>query len=254
MKAQLAPIDGDGNLRVVPYVRATNSGKIQQVGKWKVPADSDWDEISFTIPDMDGEAVDEIGLEIEYFGRLKFLGHLYIGNFEVSGPGHSRIDPAREVEEWGAISRFTWNRGYWKLEDGRITCLTDSDADLWTGHGYTRDATISADLRPMAGQSHLLTIRAQGTGRFYAGGFDGDRLIILKEDFGPTVLGETPFVRELGTSYDIAFSAVGDQLSLTVNGKPMLTANDSTFEYGMSGLRMGSAGRMSVGIIEIVES
>jgi len=45
-----------------------------------------------------------------------------------------------------------------------------------------------------------------------------------------------------------------DQLSLTVNGKPLLTANDSTFEYGMCGLRIGSAGRMSAGIIEIVES
>jgi len=72
------------------------------VGTLNVSSDSNWDEISFTIPDMDGEAVNKIGLEIEYFGRLKFLGHLYIGNSEVSG--HSRIDPASEVEEWGAIS------------------------------------------------------------------------------------------------------------------------------------------------------
>jgi hypothetical protein len=33
----------------------------------------------------------------------------------------------------------------------------------------------------------------------------------------------------------------------------LLSARDATFTYGMAGLRLASAGRMSIGRIEIVE-
>ena len=253
MDLQLDPLAGDGNLRVVPYVRGAISGQIKEVGAWEVPSTTDWTELSFTVPDMDGEAIDEVGINIEYFGRLKFLGHLYMGNFEVSGVGQMHIDPAKEVEEWNAITGFTWNRGYWKLEGGRITCLTDSDADMWTGHAYAKNLSISTDIIPQAGESHLLVVRSQGTGRFYAAGFGPEGLVILKEDFGTTVLAQTSFNRKIGQSYDIEFRVDGDVLELTVDGTKVLETQDTSFAHGMCGLRMGSAGRMSIGVVEIKE-
>jgi len=246
-------VDADPELYIVPYVRRAMSGQIDRIGTPQKPT-SDWMRLNFTVPDTDDEAVDEVGILLEYTGRGLYLGQLFLTDFTVSGLGQTRIDPAKEAEEWDAISRFTWNRGYWKLQDGRITCVTDSDADLWTGHAYARDLSITADMTPEAGASHLLSIRAQGTSRFYAGGFDGDRLVIVKQDFGETLLCEVPFTRQTGASYDLEFTAKGDKLHLAVNGETMLSATDNTFEYGMCGLRMGSAGRMSVGIIEIVET
>lgn len=253
MSVLLEPMEGDGHLRLAPFVRGTMGEKIIETGAWIQPQPGTWTTISFTVPSLDGEAVDEIGVGIEYFGRLKFLGKLYLGDFTVSGPGTTQIDPARLVEEWNAISGFTWNRGYWKLEDGRITGLTADDADIWTGHLYARDVTVTADICPHAGSSHLVTVRAQGTSRCYAAGFKDGKAVIFKDDFGTTMLAETPFETVQGRSYHLGVDATGDRITLTVDGTGVLEANDAGFAYGQCGIRMDSPGRISVGTITIQE-
>src|SRR5690606_8844263 len=117
---------------------------------------------------------------------------------------------------------------------------------------YARDVTVSADIQRLSGVSQLVTARVQGTGRFYAAGFEGDEVVILREDFGTTILARAPFKAETGKSYQFAFSVTGDQLSFAVDGKELIAASDSAYEYGMAGIRLASAGRMSVGRIEIV--
>lgn len=252
-KLWLDPWNGDGNLRVVPYVRRTMSGAIEETGAWDVPSATGWQDYSFVVPAGD-EAIDEIGISIEYFGRLKFLGRLFLADFRVEGAGHTVIEPATEVQEWGAITRFTYNRGHWTKQDGRIHGHTAGDADMWTGHYYARDVVVKADMVRLAGVSQLVTARAQGTGRFYAAGFAGDEVVILKEDFGSTVLARAPFRVETGKSYQFAFGAQGDRLSFAVDGTELITASDGAYGYGMAGIRLASAGRMSVGRIEIVET
>lgn len=252
-KLWLDPWNGDGNLRVAPYIRRAISGAIEETGAWHVPNHEGWQDYAFIVPEG-AEAIDEIGIQVEYFGRLKFLGRLFLADFKVEGAGHTAIDPKGEVQEWGAISRFTWNRGHWTLQDGRIHAHTASDADMWTGHYYARDVKVLADVKPLAGPSQLVTARVQGTSRFYAAGFDGDDVVILKEDFGTTVLARAPFKRELGKSYGFAFSVKGDALSFAIDGKPLIEASDDQFAYGMAGLRLGALGRMSVGTFEIIES
>lgn len=252
-KLWLDPWNGDGNLRVAPYVRRTMSGAIEETGAWHVPSSEGWQDYEFIVPEGD-EAIDEVGVLVEYFGRLKFLGRLFLADFRVDGAGHTTIDPAREAQEWGAITRFTFNRGHWTLQDGRIHGHTASDADLWTGHYYARDLVVSADIRRLAGRSQLLTARVQGTGRFYAAGFAGDEVVILKEDFGTMVLAQAPFKVETGRSYRFAFSVVGDRLRFSIDGRELLSASDGAYDYGMSGIRMASAGRLSVGRIDITES
>ena len=250
-KLWLDPWNGDGNLRVVPYVRRAMSGRIEELGAWHVPSSDDWQDYEVTIPDGHGEAVDEIGVLVEYFGRLKFLGRLFLSDFSVSGKGRVAIDPSVEAQEWGGITRFTWNRGHWTLQDGRIHAHTATDADAWTGNAYLRDVAVTATLTPLAGRSHLVAARVQGTSRFYAAGLEGDEAVILREDHGTTILARIPFAREHGRDYRFALTATGDALSLSIDGKDVLAATDATFRYGMAGLRMGSAGRMTIARFEV---
>jgi ADP-ribosylglycohydrolase len=253
-KLWLDPWAGDGNLRFRPYVRRTMSGKIERIDEgWTIPSKNAWQDVSFTVP-AGSEAIDEVGIEVEYFGRLKFLGRLFLADFTVDGPGTTIIDPAIETQEWGAISRFTWNRGYWIKEGDCVTGHTASDADMWTGHYYARDVAVTAEIARHSGASQLVTARVQGTNRFYAAGFEGDEVVILKCDFGTTVLARAPFVVETGTNHVLTFTASGSALALAVDGKPLLVAEDGQFAFGMAGLRLGSAGRMSIGRFEIVES
>ncbi|MEO7221796.1 MAG: ADP-ribosylglycohydrolase family protein [Devosia sp.] len=250
-KLKLDPWNGDGNLRVVPYVRRAMSGTIEEIGSWQVPSKDEWRQYEFAIPDTSSEAVDEIGVSIEYFGRLKFLGRLFLADFEVDGPGRVTIDPKVETLEWGGVTRFSWNRGYFTLEDGRLQVHTASDADLWTGNAYLRDQRVTGWINPLAGGSHLVSARVQGTSRFYAAGFDGGKVVILRENHGTTVLASAPFTLELGREYAIELRVIGDKLTLAVDGKELLSATDGAYRYGMGGLRLASAGRMSVGRLEI---
>lgn len=252
-KLWLDPWNGDGNLRVAPYVRRAMTDTIQETGAWHVPSASGWQDYEFTIPDGNGEAVDEIGILVEYFGRLKFLGRLFLADFTVSGKGRAVIDPAKEVHEWGGITRFTWNRGHWSLQQGRIHAHTATDADAWTGNAYLRDVSVIAELQPLSGASHLVVARAQGTSRFYAAGFENGEAVILLENHGTTILARSPFRIEYGRSYAVDLTVEGGELTLSVDGERVLQADDATLRYGMAGLRMASAGRMSIGRLEVSE-
>jgi hypothetical protein len=250
-KLRLDPWNGDGNLRVVPYVRRGMSATIEECGAWLVPSSDGWQDYAFTIPGGGGEAIDEVGILIEYFGRLKFLGRLFLADFAVSGPGRVVIDPALEKLEWGGVTRFTWNRGYATLEGGELHLHTPAEADMWTGNAYLRDQRVTAELTPLAGASHLVSARVQGTARFYAGGFDGNDVVLVKEDHGTTELARTPFPHELGRRYRLELKVIGDRLSLAVDGNELLTSSDGAYRYGMGGLRLRAAGRMKVRRLEI---
>ena len=252
MDVVLEYLNGDQDLHFVPYIKRAMSGQIDEIGSWqKVQKDQ---TIAFDIPETGDEAVIELGILVEYFGRAQYLGNLTLSRFDVSGAGKTRINPALEAEEWDAISRFTWNRGNWRLSDGHITGLTDSNADLWTGNSYARDQKITAKITPEAGNSHLLSLRAQGAERYYAAGFEDDCIVILAEDFGTEILAKAPFTRVLGQEYSICASAFDNKVTLSIDGKLVLEATDQRFAFGMSGIRMSSAGRISVGIIEIEEA
>ena len=110
---------------------------------------------------------------------------------------------------------------------------------------------VTATRTPLAGRSHLVAARVQGTSRFYAAGLEGDEAVILREDHGTTILARIPFAREHGRDYRFALTATGDALSLSIDGKDVLAATDATFRYGMAGLRMGSAGRMTIARFEV---
>jgi hypothetical protein len=190
---------------------------------------------------------------VEYFGRLKFLGRLFLAEFSVSGKGHLAIDPKVEKQEWGGITRFNWNRGHWSLQDGVIHAHTAEDADAWTGNAYLRDVTVTADLTPLAGRSHLVAARVQGTSRFYAAGIENGEAVIIRQDHGATVLARVPHDAKPGTPLVLSLTAEGERLTLSIDGQRLLTATDGAFRYGQAGLRMASAGRMTVQRLEVIE-
>ena len=223
MSLRLEPWEGDGNLRIVPYVRRTLSGQIEECGAWHVPPSTDH-KFSFDIPDGDGDMIDEIGIQIEYFGRNKFLGKLWISDFVIDGPGHRRIAPDRICPEWGGLLGFTWNRGRWTLQDGAIQAHTATDADAWTGQYYATDQRVTAELVPLAGTSHLVVARAQGTSRFYAAGFQDGAFVLIAQDFGTAILAQVPFVADIGNVYTITVEVTGASLVARIKDGPALSA------------------------------
>ena len=242
--------EGPREVRFAPYVRFATSGEERMLAD-PVLLPDDWQTIRFTLPDS-VEAVDEIGLRLEQGGAARVMMYAQIRRMTVTGPGRTRIDPSCEAEEWGSVSRFSFNRGVWRLEEGRISGHSESDADLWTGHPGTADQRVSAEILPGEGTSHLVTLRAAGARRFYAAGIENGVAVILREDFGRKVLAETPLPRPNGPM-QLSFEARGHRLGLTIDGVEILSASDDRHPRGMAGLRMAAPGTLSCGHFEIEE-
>lgn len=243
------PVEGPREVFFRPYVRFSSSQKIQVMQEWeRLP--KDWTNILFSIP-LSEEAVDEIGIEMEHCGDSRVFMSCLIRRFSISGIGHTIINPSIEAEEWGSISRFSFNRGTWRLVNGAISGSTETDADLWTGHSFATDQVVTAKITRTAGHSHLVTARASGNERYYAAGIVDGMAVILRENFGSELLVQAPV--DVGETISLEFSAIGEQLSLRIDGMRVVEAVDGQHKMGMAGLRMGAPGIIECSAFDIRE-
>jgi len=245
-------VDGPRAVRFVPYIRRAMSGVEELLDEWQdIPLD--WTDINVTLP-LGDEAIDEIGVKLEQTEVARVLMYVEVRRLRISGVGQTVIDPKLEAEEWGGVSRFSFNRGTWSLQDGAIVGVAETDADLWTGHHFAADQVVTAQVTLIKGPSHLLVARASGTSRYYSGGIVDGKAVILAENFGTTQLAQTDVDIDTSLPIKLNLSAIGDTLTLSINGNTVLNAQDETHPKGMSGLRMGAPGRIVCHRFEIKET
>ncbi len=132
--------------------------------------------------------------------------------------------------------------------------MTHEACASYTGGHAVTDQRVSALVRPLAGESHLLVSRAAGAMRGYSAGFDGaGRVSILCHDFGLTRLATTAFAWQNGRDYRIGVEACGDRIVLSVDGKVILETRDGTHPTGMVGCAAVGAARSLYGPFEVEE-
>lgn len=230
---------------VAPYVRTMSDKKLHLQGYIQLKAD-DWTEISFTVPDTDGDLIDEVGVVIEGYSisKAKTLGALYVDEFSISGDSSYTISMAKQRKEFGTITPFSVDHGAWDLEDGRLSLMRCGEAFAYAGNYYAGDYEVQTSIEPVNGENHLLLLRAQGAMRGYALGLGAaGKAVIYKNDFGFTKLAETDFPWQTGRNYEVRVKAEGDKVSLWIDGAEVLSASDAQFAYGMYGCGSLSMGR-----------
>lgn len=242
---------------LTPYVLEASNGK-EYRGETLLLRDSCPETaLRFTIPDLSGGMAREVGLHVEAGSPGKFFdaGRVLISGFRIYGKAGYTIAVGHLPKEFSSILGFSHNHGAWTVEDGRIHCLSESHAEAMTGNYYLKDVNVTGELCPLNGASHLVSVRVQGAQRGYYGGFQGaGKAAILKNEHGRLItLCETDFPWEHGQKYAVSLKAKGDQLSLNVDGKALLTASDGEYGYGMAGYAMYAMGRASFGDLSIME-
>jgi len=212
--------------------------------------------IEFAIPETGGASVDEIGLKLTSFsGKGKRdSGRLLVDRFSVSGKARYAIDIKKQSVEFGCVTPFSHEGGCWSIDGGKLHLMTPVPAASYTGGYKVGDQRISAQVKPLAGDSHLLIARAGGAMRGYMGGFDGKNGIsIFRKDFGVTLFAHADFEWKHGVSYVLCLEAIGDRITLLVDGRAVLEACDETFSSGMVGCGSLRAARTLYGAFEIEE-
>ena len=164
------------SIRVAPYASA---GATLYEGVYAEFAEDDvgtWTDQLFTIPDTGSAPIDEIGFLIMNFCKEKFLGHVYLDELVVSGPGRFEVDFSEQTIEFGTVTQCTTNGGAWSLEEGCVRACSVGNASLFTGNYYSSDYTVSGRVRPIFGESHLLIFRSRGAMMGYHHGSAGHTL------------------------------------------------------------------------------
>ena len=249
MKLYLDQWNGNETPGAAPYVRTCSDGKEHLQGYVKL-IQGQWVDITFTIPDTQGDMIDEVGIVLESYSpaSMKTLGMVYLDEFSITGKSAYSIAMAKQRTSFASITPFSTDHGAWSLEDGKLNLMRMNDAFAYTGNYYAKDYLFSTTVTPENGQSHLLIARAQGAQRGYAAGFGNEgQAVILKNDFGFTTLAEAPFDWRLDREYTLELRVLGDKLTLSVDGQPILEARDGAFDHGMFGCGSLAMGRTAFG-------
>ena len=93
MKLYLDQWNGNETPGVAPYIRTCSDQKDHLQGYIKL-VQHQWIEVSFTIPDTNGDEVDEVGIVLEGYAPASFktLGKVYLDEFTIQGKSAYTID------------------------------------------------------------------------------------------------------------------------------------------------------------------
>ncbi len=247
MKLFLDQWEGWESPGIAPFVHTAWGEKDLLQGYIKL-IQGQWVSAEFTIPDLDGDIIDEVGIVLEGYSvaKAKTLGAVYLDDFSIAGPSAYRIDMKKQKKEFGSITPFSVNRGAWDLYGGTLNCMRNGDAFAYTGNYYAENYRVGVSVTAHSGLSHLIVARAQGAERCYCAGFDAiGRIVIMKNDFGWKTLAEGEFDWKKEREYRFELQCKDAQLVFLIDGHKVLEAEDDSFSYGMFGCGSLKMGRTS---------
>jgi hypothetical protein len=243
-------------LGVEGYVRSSSTGAAIPASTMIFPEPGLDQVLEFTVPGLGGAQADEVGLRIMGFtgAGKRDSGRLLVYSFDMDGKASYAIDIAAQAVEFGCVTPFSHDHGSWAIEGGRLRLMSHETCASYTGGHAVGDVRVRAKVSPLAGGSHLLGLRCPGAMRGYFAGLDGPgRVAIYKRDFGLSRIAEAPYSWDLGADYELCFEAIGERLSLLVDGKAVLEARDATHETGMVACGCIGAARALYGPFEVEE-
>ncbi|MFV0350742.1 MAG: ADP-ribosylglycohydrolase family protein, partial [Oscillospiraceae bacterium] len=255
MKLYLDQWNGWETVGIAPYVRTMSNKKDHLQGYIKLVQEQ-WLDVEFTIPDTEGDLVDEVGIVIEGYapGKSKTLGMIYLDSFSITGKSKYTIAIQKQKSEFGTITPFAVDHGAWAKEEGKLSLMSCEPSFAYAGNYYSKNYTVSTTITPLNGDSHLVLARAQGAMRGYAFGLTKDNTVALyKNHFGWQPLATAGFNWQLGQTYPVSITVKGSSIQCSINGTVLAEVQDDTYEYGMFGCGALGIGRAYYGDFAVTE-
>ena len=241
---------------VTPYVRTAVHDRRLLLEPRILREEGDYG-FSFTLPDVQGDLIGEVGLHLEGNSpRITFdAGRLLIRSFRIDGKAAYTLSVGDMPQEFGTTLPFSQNHGAWQVEDGKLRVLTLQHAEAMTGSYFMGDVRVTGSVCPQNGESHLVSVRVQGTRRgYYAGLGPAGQAVILKHAGDRLLtLAAVPFPWEMGREYAITVCALGQRLTLLIDGKELCSAEDGDYRWGMTGYALYATGRSEFGNLTVKE-
>ncbi|NOZ29960.1 MAG: ADP-ribosylglycohydrolase family protein [Chloroflexi bacterium] len=223
------PEDANDQLRAALYVWDGNRARAYQApGEPLTPGR--WHELAYQVPELHGACLCEAGLVLRNLGQ-PWSGSILLDYLDWAGTPRFSYDFAQEREEYGAISQWTFLRGYWRLEEGGYHGSGPSVNETYSGDIEWQDYTLTVRLVPLIGDYHNINVRVQGALRSYAFGLTPDGVTLYKNLRGYRPLGSAAFGWKHGESYELHFTVEENRLTAWVTDGPQLTWSDDDDPY-----------------------
>ncbi|MCI9552045.1 MAG: ADP-ribosylglycohydrolase family protein [Acutalibacter sp.] len=190
-----------------------------------------WTTLTLDLPSSDG-CIGQVGLELPA-GEAAVVD---LDSLDYQGGPDYVLDFSKAgLERWTAfhteLSQTSTSQGIWSIENGAAVGSCADHGELFTGGRDFADYSVTVDIQPMLGRTHLVLIRAQGNLRSYMAGFQGQRLVIIKNQREPKVLASMEYPWENGRPYRLTVEAKGNRISLAVDGQSCLWTEDQDQPY-----------------------
>lgn len=219
------------------YVKDSTANCIHQ-GKSLPLKPGAWNTLEWQIPSSDSTCLTEAGITFRNLGTDTWKGEFFLGDFDWGGAPQYSLDFSKARPEYGAISQWTFLRGYWRLEDGGYHGSGAEMSETYTGDIDWKDISVRARLVPLLGEHHLVLVGVQGALRSYAAGLaPGGRLALYKNKDGVyQEMASIPFPWQTGQACEIELKTAtlptgGQCLEVNANNTSDLRWVDQELPY-----------------------
>lgn len=195
-------------------------------------------ELSWKVPDTKGMPIFRLGIELT--AEPKLDGRIALLDMGWSGA-------PEKFEQRGMLMASIWDLNpYWLrawvssarqfAPDFEYTyCVSHSESEglVTIGTQDWSDYSVASNVAFSLHETSGLVLRSKGHRQYYGAVFtEGNWVsIIMRRNDTVTVLASAEFEYETDRSYAIRFEAQGDELSLHIDGVPVLEAKDSERNY-----------------------
>jgi ADP-ribosylglycohydrolase len=190
-----------------------------------------WQEIQYAIPALDGACLTEAGVVLRNLDE-PFTGPLYLDYLDWDGAPEFSFDFTKERNEQGAISQWTFLRGYWRIEHGGYHGSGVGINETYSGDIVWNDYSLKSHLVPICGNHHNILVRVKGALYSYAFGLAPDnRIVLYKNHHGYQPVASAPFEWQHNQEYVLNIKAESNRFSAWVQDGPQLEWEDQNNPY-----------------------
>lgn len=192
-----------------------------------------WQRLEWRIPPLADACLIQAGVSWRNLGADTWKGEFWLDDFDWSGRPHFSLDFQNARAEYGALSQWTFLRGYWRLQDGACEASGPETSEMYTGDLAWDDLSLRVRLRPLRGEYHQINLRVQGALRSYALGLapHGQLVLYKKTDGVYLPVQSAPFAWEMGHCYELSLTASAARLEAAVDGQGLLAWQDCSQPY-----------------------
>ena len=206
-----------------------------------------WNALTYAIPPLRDALLARVGVTLRTLGEA-WSGTLLLDDLNWAGAPSFSTDFALERPEYGALSQWTFLRGFWRKE-GREkdspagyhgTCA--SVGETYTGDPAWGDLRLAAEIVPLAGEHHNVLVRVQGARRSYVAGLaPGGRLALYKNQGGYCEVAAAPLEWRTGELVTLEVTATGPEIAVAAAGETLLRWRDDDAPYLTGQIGLGTA-------------